>query len=336
MTITTNFSIKRTQYDFVFFFMRQLAKSGCADILTLTMAKNLKIDLFLSHPGFPLAVVPADLRNGREDGYSFVCHYHDFQELVVIVSGSGVQNINGVEYPVTAGDVFLLQGRDRHFFSQASPSLFLYNILYCREHLPLPLNFFRRIRGYNMIFRVEPVFRKHQNPVSSVHLDHAQLAAQEKLIVSLRSVLAGGKEGFEAESILLLTQLILNISRSFTESGKVDGHVETMERINRVISLMDKNFTHSFTVAELARMMHTSPRNFTRLFHKVTFCSPIEYLLRVRLSHAAELLTVSDISCADIAMQSGFADSNYFSRKFSEQYGLSPREYRKYNRENRD
>ena len=37
-------------------------------------------------------------------------HYHDFSELVVVVSGTGVHWVEGEEYAVRAGDVFLFQG----------------------------------------------------------------------------------------------------------------------------------------------------------------------------------------------------------------------------------
>ena len=296
-------------------------------------SRKLTIDLFLKHPGFPVAVVPVNLREPAEPDYTFVSHYHDFQELVVITSGSGIQRINGTDYPVSAGDVFLLQGKDEHCFVPAGNSLGLYNILYDQDNLPLPLGLFHKIGSYNMIFRVEPALRKNQNFISHIHLDAPRLADLNRHIKSLQAVLDGGEEGFEVESVTLLASLILNLCRNCRANSAENGKTVLAERMNKVISLMEKNFAHHYSVAELARSMHTSPRNFSRLFHKVTGSSPIEYLLKVRLRHAAELLISADISCADAAWQSGFADSNYFSRKFSEQYGLSPREYRKYNRE---
>lgn len=296
-------------------------------------SRKLTIDLFWKHPGFPVAVVPVNIHAQREPDYTFTPHYHDFLEVVVITSGAGVQRINGVDYPVSAGDVFVLQGQDEHFFSGAGSSLELYNILYDQDNLPLPLGLLHRMNSYNLIFRVEPALRKNQHFISRVHLDAPALANLGRQINTLQQVVNDGGEGFEAESVSLLTALILNICRSCSSAVVPDKKMVAAEGMNQVISLMEKNFTYPYSVAELARNMHTSPRNFSRLFHKVTGSSPIEYLLKIRLRHAAELLISTDLSCADTAWQSGFTDSNYFSRRFSAQYGLAPREYRKYNRE---
>lgn len=292
-------------------------------------SQQLSLKLFLKHPEFPLAVVPVKADEPSLPDFTRLPHYHDFLELVVITDSSGIQWINGVEYPVSAGDVFVLQGNDRHFFTKIGKNLTLFNILYDQEQLPLPLKFLRKLNNYNMIFRVEPALRKNQDFISRIHLEAPELAALEKQIKSLHQIINSGEEGFEVEAVTLLTAMILKICRSCRNSSGDDPQHVVAERINKIISLMEKNFTTACTVAELAQKVHTSPRNFSRLFHKVTGSSPIEYLCKIRLCHAAELLRTTGLSCGDIAWQSGFTDSNYFSRKFSSRYGLSPREYRK-------
>lgn len=294
--------------------------------------KKLTLDSFLPCPDFPMAVVPVAARVCSEPDYTATPHYHGFWELVVIVSGSGVQWINDMKYPVVAGDVFVLQGNDRHYFSEMSSSLCLYNILYEPDKLPLPFGLFRRISNYNMIFRVEPVFRKQQNFIGRGHVDASVLDVLVRQITNLQEVLVSKREGFEVDALTILARIILSVCR---ESVTLHKHHQKIipEGMNKVISLLDNDFTRSYTVAGLARYLHTSPRNFTRLFTRFTSCSPIEYLLRARLQYAAKLLVTTDLSCNTIALRSGFRDSNYFSRRFSTRYGLSPREYRRYNRE---
>ena len=303
----------------------------CDAILNTIMdTAKLTLDLFWQVPEFPLAVVPVPVRAYTEPDYTSIPHYHDFLELVVIAGGSGTQWINEVKYPVVAGDVFVLQGNDRHYFTERSSALRLYNILYDPGKLPLPQGLFRRISNYNMIFRVETAFRKQQDFISRIHLDISALDCLEKQITGLSNILKKQEEGFEVEAVTVLSGIILSVCRNTLKSDK--SCRETIpDGMNKVIFLLDNEFTRSYPVAELARYLHTSPRNFTRLFTKFTSCSPIEYLLRARLQYAAELLVSSDLSCNMIALRSGFRDSNYFSRCFSARYGLSPREYRKYN-----
>ncbi|PIY48354.1 MAG: AraC family transcriptional regulator, partial [Armatimonadetes bacterium CG_4_10_14_3_um_filter_59_10] len=66
----------------------------------------------------------------------------------------------------------------------------------------------------------------------------------------------------------------------------------------------------------------------SRAFRNATGCSPLDYLVRVRIHHAMELLKEADLSIAEVARRVGFADSNYFSRQFRALVGSSPRGYR--------
>ncbi|MEE1198283.1 MAG: helix-turn-helix transcriptional regulator [Acutalibacteraceae bacterium] len=59
------------------------------------------------------------------------------------------------------------------------------------------------------------------------------------------------------------------------------------------------------------------------------FFSPIQFILKIRIERAKELLDFTDKSIADIAESSGFQDQNYFARIFKKQVGLSPTQYRK-------
>jgi len=88
------------------------------------------------------------------------------------------------------------------------------------------------------------------------------------------------------------------------------------------------NCPQRITLGELAKVAHLSPNHLLRLFKTATGSTPGEYLLRVRLRHAAKLLRQSGLPIGEVAESSGFPDSNYFSRKFRALYGKNPRAYR--------
>ena len=64
-----------------------------------------------------------------------------------------------IDFPVTAGDVFLLQGRQRHYFHDRQ-DLDLVNIMYDPEKIGLPENELRRMPGYCAMFILEPTYRR--------------------------------------------------------------------------------------------------------------------------------------------------------------------------------
>jgi AraC-like DNA-binding protein len=65
-----------------------------------------------------------------------------------------------------------------------------------------------------------------------------------------------------------------------------------------------------------------------RVFRKATGQTPIEYLVRLRIQKAMELLRTTDRTITEIAMDVGFNDSNYFARQFRRLTDRSPRAFR--------
>ncbi|MDR1898895.1 MAG: response regulator [Treponema sp.] len=71
-----------------------------------------------------------------------------------------------------------------------------------------------------------------------------------------------------------------------------------------------------------------SPNHLSTVFAQETGEKFIEYLTRVRIERAKQLLKNTTIKSADIAYETGFSDPHYFSFIFKKNTGLSPREYR--------
>jgi transcriptional regulator GlxA family with amidase domain len=72
-----------------------------------------------------------------------------------------------------------------------------------------------------------------------------------------------------------------------------------------------------------------SESSLVRAFKSVMGRPPMEHVIKVRVTRAAELLTKTDLKITDVAFRCGFSDSNYFSRQFKQVMNASPREYRK-------
>ena len=71
------------------------------------------------------------------------------------------------------------------------------------------------------------------------------------------------------------------------------------------------------------------PVHLERLFKQYIGCSPIEYLMEVRISKAKEFLKHSELNVTQIAGMTGFDSIQYFSRVFKKFVQLSPNQYRK-------
>jgi transcriptional regulator GlxA family with amidase domain len=100
-------------------------------------------------------------------------------------------------------------------------------------------------------------------------------------------------------------------------------------KIGSVLSLMEQRYAEPLTLEQLAREGHLSERSLHRSFHQALGCSPMEYLTRIRLQRAQELLKRSGATVTEVAHSVGFSDSSYFSRKFRQAVGVSPRDWQR-------
>ncbi len=93
---------------------------------------------------------------------------------------------------------------------------------------------------------------------------------------------------------------------------------------------MESNFADmSLDVGQIAEVAGQSPQNLNRVFRLHMGCSLWQYLMKLRLRHARELLETSSVTVMEAAHLSGFADRSNFSKYFTRAFGVSPAVYRK-------
>lgn len=94
----------------------------------------------------------------------------------------------------------------------------------------------------------------------------------------------------------------------------------------RAIQLLEERSAQKICIRELAAQVGLSPRHFARGFLKATGCAPHDYLLRLRLSRARELMSrpSQQICLKEIAGSCGFYDQTHFGRHFRRVFGTTP------------
>lgn len=101
------------------------------------------------------------------------------------------------------------------------------------------------------------------------------------------------------------------------------------ETLNNIIRYLDANiFDPEINVYTLAEQYGCSAEYFRHKFREEFNVSPKKYMLIKRLEFAKELLLNSNLSVFDIAHQTGFYDSNYFSRYFKRNTGYTPTQFK--------
>ncbi len=102
----------------------------------------------------------------------------------------------------------------------------------------------------------------------------------------------------------------------------------------RAIQYIDDNLGESLKVGEIADTLKVDPAYLSRAFKADVGVAPSEYLAQRRIQLAKELL-LSPLRITDVAYRAGYSSISQFNRNFRKQTGMSPKEYRGNEAQNR-
>jgi transcriptional regulator GlxA family with amidase domain len=106
---------------------------------------------------------------------------------------------------------------------------------------------------------------------------------------------------------------------------KYRNHIE--DRIHTVQEWMTHHFHEKFTMEQLAEKVNTSPRHLTRLFKETTGITISQYVEKLRIEHAVQLLKGNN-KVEIIASQCGFQSTNQLRHLFRKYTGVIPSHYK--------
>ena len=91
---------------------------------------------------------------------------------------------------------------------------------------------------------------------------------------------------------------------------------------------IQENYSKDISLDDVSKEVSISPYYFSKLFKEEAGENFIEYLTRIRIEKAKEMLKKPELSIKEVGVMSGYGDPNYFSRIFKKQTDMTPREYR--------
>lgn len=254
-------------------------------------------------------------------------HYHDFNELVLIMGGSCTHVIDGKIFQLSRGDVFLLTPGTQHAYLKPN-NLRLTNILYTVDALQDYRAKLEKLPGYVAMFKMEPSLRAQTDFKARMTLEPEPLEELERMIFFWQKELQENDTERQLLSELYLVKIILFLEKRF---GQTNGKDESRNLLlyYKMEKFINDNFQNNIGRDDIIAQASLSRTTATRLFSFYSKQTPMQYLLNVRLNHACTMLQQTTRTITEIAYDCGFNDGNYFSLQFHKHIGLSPRDYRK-------
>lgn len=119
------------------------------------------------------------------------------------------------------------------------------------------------------------------------------------------------------------------IEQEFEAQPEVPENVIRKARVRAVVDFMNANLHRSIALAELAGVVNLSPSYFSQVFKTETELSPGEYLIRLRIEKAGQLLATTFLSIKQVMAEVGYNNKSNFVRHFRSRFDITPSEYRK-------
>ncbi|MDH3345902.1 MAG: helix-turn-helix domain-containing protein [Kiritimatiellaceae bacterium] len=126
-----------------------------------------------------------------------------------------------------------------------------------------------------------------------------------------------------------LSNVVADSLDDFMRNIYLHGQSRTNETVARILDYLGKNFHEPVTLQMLAEEVGLSTFRISHLVKEQTGKTVLQHIHQLRVQEAQRLLEQSNMSCTDIAYESGFGDQSYFIKQFRKWMGITPARYRK-------
>ncbi|MEK5447007.1 helix-turn-helix domain-containing protein [Paenibacillus sp. FSL R7-0331] len=220
--------------------------------------------------------------------------------LMIVSGGSGSIEIDGNQHVLTAG-----------------------SMLCCSSSLPLSLNAQFSLQGvwieYTSVTRPGDA---DASPLNNGRLHSSAPAAICSLACRLLQKWNEPSEDNPFAVQLLFTELLAGLYKLYTQIIHPQEHW-----LDRILQYIDEHYNEDLTRAQLAELVQVSPEHFSRTFRKATGRSFSEYLTLQRIRRVQQRLLTETQSLSTLALEVGYSEGTYLSRKFKQVVGVSPAVY---------
>lgn len=257
-------------------------------------------------------------------------HWHPNVEILFIVKGSYLLEANLENYLLNAGDICFLNSEDLHQITGQSAGTIHDAVI-----------FNPRILDFSYIDEPEedviaPFLSRKLLFPHIIRPSDKQYSSLKPYIEKLFTLTLKKPSGWYMQAKIQLLMLLdymaaqkLLLPAAEDTLSSVDR--QKIERYKTIISYIEEHYADPVTLQQLADAIPCNSQYLCRFFKEITGTSPIQYLISCRLNHACTQLTDTAKTVLEISLDCGFDNVSYFIRKFKEEKGCTPKEYRKRN-----
>lgn len=272
---------------------------------------------------FPCAA--HDTAYSDREGEILPWHWHPAMEVIYIKEGRLKLQIPGKSFSLEAGEIIFINSNILHF-AMGEPKAKIRSFVFNPQ----------LITGHeNSVYEqkyIQPMMNCNALDALIITGDENTREEASAAFFSAFTAVMENKEGYEFVVREKLSQICFMIFLRFRQEIRDKSLTGTLDgsRAEKMRAFIHAHYSEDLKLSEIARAADIGERESLRCFNRVMLTSPMQYLLKYRITKgAAMILETQERSIAEIAILCGFESPSNFSQAFKRFFKCSPREYRK-------
>lgn len=264
------------------------------------------------------------------EGREVLAHWHTELEAIVVVDGEMAYVGEAYEGVLKKGEGILVNGNVLHSYRQLGIKKCKYLVI---NFHPSLVGFYEEGRMYKKY--VYPYFMGRK-AFTEIRFSK-DIAWQDQMIAmlfGLEQVWIKQKAELEFDIQIMLLKiwklLYENELRNRPDQPEKDAGAE---RVYQAVKYIREHTADKIYLSDIADACNTSSTECCRIFKKQVGQSPMEYVMKYRIKKSLEYLADDNLSIMQVAENVGFDSHSYYTKIFRSIMKLTPKEYRKYRRE---
>lgn len=234
----------------------------------------------------------------------FLLHTHDYYEIEYAAEGTGVNTINGIEYPIVPGSIWILGPNDDHMLEGGHVRI---------HHIGIYLPDVPRDLAALLEESAPPMVGTVEDPAA-----RATLAEYFTLFGGAPENALLRERHYQAVATLILTACLFHGKHVTGTVGK------TANYVRQAIRYINDHLREPLSLSTVAKQLHIVPCYLSGIFSEYAGCPFNEYVTRSRLRYARMLLLGTDKSVTDVAGECGFGCVSAMNRAFRKYLDTCP------------
>ncbi len=257
-------------------------------------------------------------------------HKHEFIEIVYVISGSAQHETANGTYPVSRGDVILVNFDTPHAFyeMEGEEPFVAYDLMFTPDFLDASLilaNDFDDLCSSMLFYSLFPL---QQTVGPDLHLSGSSYGTFGELFNKIYLEFTGRQKGYQELMRAYVIELIIKLFRKMNSAPGRKISARQKEAVSATIDYLRDSFHTHITLEELATHIFLSKDYLNRIFREETGLPINAFLQRLRVDEACRLLSTTDRTVSDIAAACGFCDGKSFYATFKRYTNTTPGDYR--------